>query len=344
MGTTATRTDRRQRNEGQLVHPPRAVDRVNFPPELGNRFTIFVYTQETFSRSGPIQGLVEAIAHLPEFQRLAEAHGAIPCYLLNYTIAMNGLAQDILGPISESGRGVIGAQLQPWATPPFSEELTVLNSYPGNLPAALEHTKLASLTDAITNYFGQRPQIFRAGRYGVGTQTADLLCNLGYRMDVSVRPRFDYREDGGPDFRRHDARPFWAGRDRGLLALPLSACHIGWARKAGAVLYTHARRFPRIEGLLARSHALARVALTPEDMPIADAKEAVRVLLGEGVNILNFAMHSPSLSPGHTPYVRTSAELNEFYRWWEEMLTMLAGLNVRPVAADAIIAAAWSQR
>ena len=57
---------------------------------------------------------------------------------------------------------------------------------------------------------------------------------------------------------------------------------------------------------------LSRVALTPEDMPIDDAIKAVRVAVGEGVPVLNFAFHSPSLVPGHTPYVRTAADLVRF--------------------------------
>ncbi len=317
---------------------------MRFPAGFGNRFSVFVYAQETFNRESQLQGLSEAIEHLPEFQRLAEAHGVIPCYLLNYTMAMNGLAHDIIGQIAAAGHGIIGAQLQPWSTPPFTEELSAYNSYPGNLPPDLERAKLENLTDAIANYFGQRPQIYRAGRYGVGQNTAALLSEMGYRMDVSIRPRFDYRADGGPDFRRHDARPYWVGDERTLVALPMSACYTGWLRRTGYVLLERARNRPKLRGALARSHALSRVALTPEDMPIADAKEAVRVLVGDGLQMLSLAMHSPSLSPGRTPYVQSSADLNALYRWWEEMFTFLDQLGVRPISADAVIAAAWATR
>ncbi len=344
MGTNASQADRRKRTSGQLNYPGRAADRVRFPADFGNRFTLFIYIQQTFSKDDQVQGAGEAIAHLPEFQRMAEAHGVIPTYLLNYTMAMSGVVQDILGPIAQAGHCVIGAQLQPWLTPPFQEELIAENSYPGNLPLALERAKLESLTDAIGSYFDQRPLIYRAGRYGVGPNTAQLLSQAGYRMDVSIRPRFDYRADGGPDFRRYDARPFWAGPQHMLLALPVGATYTGLLRRAGGALQDRAQRRPSLGGALARSKALSRVALTPEDVPLADAKEAVRVMLGDGIQMLNFAMHSPSLSPGHSPYVRNSADLNAFYRWWEDMFGFLAQNNVRPIAADAIIAAAWATR
>jgi hypothetical protein len=129
-----------------------------------------------------------------------------------------------------------------------------------------------------------------------------------------------------------------------LIALPLGACFTGSMRRFGRYLQAQAQRNPKLGGAMARSKALARVALTPEDMPLADAKEAVRIMLGDGIQMLNFAMHSPSLAPGHTPYVRTSADLNSFYRWWEDMFAFLDQKNVKPIAADAIIAAAWATR
>ena len=305
---------------------------------------MFVNTQESFERTDKVQGAGETIQHLPEFQRIAEAHGLIPTYMLNHVVAMSGPAHDVLGPIAEAGHCVIGAQLHPWATPPYDEERSPENSYAGNLPAALEAAKIDSLTNAIATHFGQRPVIYRAGRYGVGANTAQLLGAAGYRMDVSVRPRFDYRADGGPDFTRHDARPYWTGNGSMLIELPVGACFTGKLRRFGRYLQHHAQGRPNLGGLLARSGALSRVALTPEDMPLEDAKEAVRVMLGDGLQMLNFAMHSPCLSPGFTPYVKTSADLNTFYRWWEDMFSFLESLNVRPIASDAIIAAAWATR
>ena len=82
---------------------------------------------------------------------------------------------------------------------------------------------------------------------------------------------------------------------------------------------------------------LSRVALTPEDMPVPDALEAIAVALGQGVRMLNFAFHSPSLVPGHTPYVRDEADLTRFYRWWDIVLSDLARRNVRPASLDDLI-------
>jgi hypothetical protein len=42
--------------------------------------------------------------------------------------------------------------------------------------------------------------------------------------------------------------------------------------------------------------------------------------------------------------VLDSADLNGFYRWWEDMFTFLEQQSIKPIATDAIVAAAWSLR
>ncbi|MBA3942731.1 MAG: WalW protein, partial [Sphingopyxis sp.] len=49
---------------------------------------------------------------------------------------------------------------------------------------------------------------------------------------------------------------------------------------------------------------------------------------------------SPSLRPGNTPYVRSAADLDLFYRWWDEVLGHLALRGVAPTTAEGIIAMA----
>src|SRR3546814_17218490 len=68
--------------------------------------------------------------------------------------------------------------------------------------------------------------------------------------------------------------------------------------------------------------------------------EAIRIAVGEGVRVLNFAFHSPSLVPGHTPYVRDAADLAAFHAWWDRVLDLLDRLGVAALGADALIAAA----
>jgi hypothetical protein len=217
------------------------------------------------------------------------------------------------------------------------------NSFTGNLPAALQRAKLQILTDAIEAAFGRRPTVYRAGRYGVGKDTARLLVEAGYKVDVSVRALFGYQREGGPVFERVRPAPYWVG-DGELLEVPLSAAFTGRLRGAGASLYPATARSATLRGLLARTGLLGRVALTPEDMPLAVVREAVDLLLDDGAKLLSFSFHSPSVEPGHTPYVRNAAELAAFHAWWDGMFDHLARRGVEPTSVDDVLAAAQAVR
>jgi hypothetical protein len=227
----------------------------------------------------------------------------------------------------------IGAHLHPWVTPPHDETVTVANSFAGNLPEPLERAKLALLTDTLEAVFGRRPTIYRAGRYGVGPNTHRILADLGYRVDASVRARFDYGAEAGPDFTDHPIDPYWL--DNGLLALPLTTSLAGpLGRWPGLT------RVSRLRGALARSGLLNRIPLTPEGVPLVEARQAIETELDRGTQIFSLSFHTPSLVPGHTPYVRDAADLRTFWAWWDGVFDLFARRGVTPVRTPDILAAA----
>jgi hypothetical protein len=74
-------------------------------------------------------------------------------------------------------------------------------------------------------------------------------------------------------------------------------------------------------------------------MPLAEAKEAAERLLGDGLRLFSISFHSPSVEPGHTPYVRDEADLASFYRWWDGMFDLFARHGVEPASLQQILAA-----
>lgn len=312
---------------------------VTWPDAFGQRFTIMVDTEEEFDWSAPFSRdarSVTATAAIPEAAARFAGHGAALTYLVDHPIATDPAAIDRLRSVLADGRSAVGAQLHPWVNPPFDEAVDARNSFAGNLPRALEAAKLDALTGAIADAFGRRPIVYRAGRYGIGPDTASLLAERGYRFDSSIRARYDYRAGGGPDFRAVGNDAFRIG---GLVELPLTTVFTGAARRAGAMLHPVASRVPHAAGALARARLLSRVALTPEDMPLAEALEAIRIAIGEGLALLNFAYHSPSLVPGHTPYVRDESDLRSFWTWWDAVLALLDRHGIRYATLDEIDAA-----
>jgi len=329
------------------VPAPRRADRIAWPGDFGTRAIIFVDTEEEFDWGKPLSRdnrSVGAIGALPAAAARFADWGCPLAFMVDHPVVADPAAAEVIRTLLGQPGAAIGAQLHPWVNPPFDEVVTPRNSFPGNLPMALEAAKIDALTKAIETAFGQRPRAYRAGRYGIGPNTWRLLAERGYRLDSSVRARYEYRGEGGPDFRAVGNGAFWAEPASGLIELPLTTVFTGRLSRFGSTLYGAAGHVPFARGALARTRALSRIALTPEGMPVSDALEAIRVAAGQGERLLAFSFHSPSVAPGHTPYVRDATDLAAFWRWWEVVFTLLDHLGVAPVGLDAVIDAADATR
>lgn len=329
---------------GQSGFAPAAPDpaqHVVWPADFGQRYTIFVDTEEEFDWDAPFdrtQRAVTATAAIPAASRRFAAWGAPLTFLVDHPIATDPAAIDAIQAALADGASAVGAQLHPWVNPPFDEAVTAANSFAGNLPRDLEVAKLRILTQAIGDAFGEAPRTYRAGRYGLGPHTLELIAALGYRIDSSMRSRYDYTRQGGPDYRAIGNQAFRTF-DGAIVELPLTTVYTGALRGRGPAIDRAVSRVPRMAGVLARTGLLGRVALTPEDMPVDDALEAIRIAVDEGLPLLNFSFHSPSLVPGHTPYVRDAVDLAEFWRWWESVLTLLDSRGVRSASQSDLLSA-----
>lgn len=318
---------------------PAPVDLVRWPAGFGRRFIVFVDVEEEFDWRLPVDRHNRSVAAMRAFPRaharFAE-HGVGLACMVTHPVASDPASIEMLRALAADGRSSIGAQLHPWVTPPYGPP-AAFDSYAGNLPPAQEAAKLDALTNLLRESFGHQPLSYRAGRYGIGPATAALIASRGYRVDASVRARYDYRPQGGPDFTAVGSEPFRMGP---LIEVPLTTVFTGRLRRHGASLSRLLHRFPRAQGGLSRARLLERIALTPEDMPIDSAEEAVRIAVGEGqLQLLSLSFHSPSLEPGHTPYVRQADDLALFWTWWQRMFALFERLDVTPIGMDELIAA-----
>ncbi|OWK32327.1 hypothetical protein SPMU_06500 [Sphingomonas mucosissima] len=323
--------------------PPAPTQRIAWPSDFGRRFMIFVDTEEEFDWTAPFSRAarsVTAISALPEMHRRFVDRGVFPCYLCDYPVVADPGAADTLRSLTADGKSAIGAQLHPWVNPPHVEEPSARLSFGGNLPLGLEAQKLDALTDAITKAFGAAPTAFRAGRYGLGPQTLGLLAARGYRVDTSARAYHDYLAQGGPDYRAIGPDAFRTGPADALIEVPLTTIYTGMLRRAGTQWHRIAAALPRGPGLFARAGLLSRVPLTPEGVSIEEACAAVRQAARDDRRLLTFSFHSPSLVPGHTPYVRDAAGAARFRKWWDVMLDLLDRQGFRPITLSELTRAA----
>ena len=329
-------------SDANICKVPAARDAVAFPQGFGQRFVLTVDTEEEFNWDAPLERSSHSLVTVPvlrKFQQFCEGHSVVPIYLLDYPVAKSTTASEALGDAVAAGRAEIGVQLHPWVSPPFDEELTAFNSFAGNLPAELEREKFTQLHSLIADNFGARPRIYRAGRYGVGPRTAAILAEAGIRIDTSVRPNFDYSYEGGPNFREHPLRPYWLDREAGLLEMPLTSVYWGPLRNLGGAIYPLLWRAPSVRGALARGRLLERIPLTPEGITVNEAIRAIDVAIDDGLPLLVFSFHSPSLAPGHTPYVRRPEDLDDFYDWWRRIFAYLEQRKIAPASVGDILGA-----
>jgi hypothetical protein len=330
-------------HDGNLLAAPLEQDMIVLDPAFGTRFTLFVDTEEEFDWNAPFSRTghgVTALDGMARGQAYFTAVGVKPIYVTDYPVVESDAAAAMMGQWAADGAADIGAHLHPWVNPPHVEDINIANSYAGFLPEAVERAKLEALCSRMEARFGARPIAYRAGRYGVGPNSARLLEEAGFRLDSSVRSRFDYSGQHGPDFHGLPQHPYWAGPTRALIELPLSTAFVGMLRGGGERLYRAAQKAGPLAGALSRARMLSRVPLTPEGVPVQEAIAAVDALIEEGVPVLNFSFHSPTLEPGHTPYVRSEADRTAFYRWWDAILAHLARRGVRAASLTDVLAAA----
>lgn len=258
-----------------------------------------------------------SVLHQSRAQRLFDRFGVKPTYLIDYPVATDPGASAVLRGFVDQGRADVGLQLHPWTNPPFSELLSSRNSYPSGLPKALQEAKIEQLIEAVRKNLRIEPKVFKSGRYGFNDDTADLLEMFGLEVDTSVVPFTDFSPVHGPNFLGCPHRPFWFGKNRALLELPVTRnlCGLLGANLGPSLLPLVQGKLGlacHLPGIFARLGLLDRLTLTPEGMDLADLKRLTRALIQRGERLFTFVFHSPSLASGNTPYVRNDEELQAF--------------------------------
>jgi hypothetical protein len=323
-------------------------DLIHVSPDCRPVLVVVIHTEEEFDWDKPHDRLATGVTHMRHINRaqdLFDEFGIVPNYVVDYPIATKSEAFGPLKAFADAGRALIGAHLHPWVSPPFDEEVSARNSYPGNLPRDLEYEKLRQLTDAIEVAFGTRPVTYLAGRYGFGPNTGEILESLGYEVDISPAVPIDFSADGGPDYSGFTSHPYWFGRSRKLLGLPGSGGYVGRLRAGGTPLYRTltqpSMRRVKVSGAIARLRLLERIRLSPEDYSEPEMRRLTQTLLADGVRVFVFSFHSPSVMPGGTPYVHNEFELGRFLekcrRYFEFFLREIDGTTMTPLGAKEFL-------
>jgi len=287
--------------------------------DAGPLLLVVVDTEEEFEWGAPFSPSntsCRAMRSVHRVQAVLDRFGVRPTYVIDYPVATEPDGYEPLLEIFRDGRCAIGAHLHPWVNPPQVEPISSANSFACNLEPALEREKLRRLRAAVAERFGITPRVYKAGRYGLGAASVDAVRALGFDIDASINPHWDYAVYGGPSFAAFDARPFWFGGEPRLLEVPCSSGFVGAAGPLAPALHrwasTPALERLRMPGILDRLGLASRIMLSPEGYTLDEMVRLADTLIARGVGTLTLSYHSPSAAVGHTPYVRSQRDLDEF--------------------------------
>lgn len=306
--------------------PATTLDGVRYEPavpDMDRPPTLFVVVdcEAEFDWSKPFdraQMAVTALQSVERGQAVFEQYGLRPIYVTDYAVVSQPEGYLPLRAIHERGACALGAHLHPWITPPLTEDVTVFNSYAGNLPEALEREKLQTLITAFAEAFGFQPRFFKAGRYGVGPNTMALLAEAGIRVDFSVIPGRDLSATGGPDFRAFNSATRLAA-DGKILCMPMTREPVGPLAQSQVLagLIDGPGRAVSLCGVMSRLHLKETVTLTPEGQSTKQQIALIRSMLARSQRQFVLHYHSPSLAPGFTPYGTTAGQTDAIVRGLE---------------------------
>jgi hypothetical protein len=294
------------------------------------------YTRASYS--------VENLRRVPQLQRIFDARGVRPTYLITYPVATSPVSVEILSGIARQGLCEIGSHPHAWNTPPIEEDRTPYNSYMHHLPSELQYRKLKTLHEAIAGNFGISPVTYRSGRWGFSQDVAQHLVALGYVVDTSILPGLDWRQYDGPDYSAWSSEPFTFratvdGRTASLLEVPATVDFVqnpAIARPAYRAIRTLLPWGHRILGAMARLHVLNLVCLSPELETLPRMIGLAKALQRRRVEVVNMFFHSPTLLEGCSPFVRTRADVAAFLERIDGFLAFAQSAGMRPVTMSEL--------
>ncbi len=288
------------------------------------KFSVVIHAEEEFDWDGGFYPANTAVTHGAELIRFVDAlldAGA------NVTLAM-----DYPFITSEDGKRVVShfkhldgeriefaTHLHPWVNPPIPEGTTSVTnreSFPGNLSEEEEYAKLKALTDEIERVTGTRPVTYLAGRYGIGKHSRQILKSLGYKVDLSVSAYTDFSRNEGPDFSLFSNQ---ITRDDSVTSIPHTCsfvCPLPWVEQHFNRNPAHYQKWAssKLTAILLKILRVKKYRLSPEGFGFAHMKAVTEAQLRIGQEVYIVSLHSPSVKPGCTPYVKSEAQYDAFKR------------------------------
>jgi hypothetical protein len=256
-------------------------------------------TQRPLSFSGVSSGIRERLQ--PLFLR----RRAKPTYLLSPEVLRDSRSIETLASLD--GDAELGTHLHGEFAEPGAFEPDVTAAFQRDYSKEIELEKLQSLTQLFRGAFGHSPTSFRAGRFGIGRNSLELLQSLGYAVDSSVTPHKDWSRAraSGLSFQSAPTQPYWpvlsspeiAGPKSSLLEVPVT------------IRPSFFSCFPIIGGWVeprwlrpTRTSVAELIQIARDEILEAQAEDPDRPV------VMNTMFHNVEIIPNISPYARNEDE------------------------------------
>jgi hypothetical protein len=310
-----------------MPEPGSRVPGIRPPANVRTAFLITIDTEgdNLWARPGTIT--TRNAEFLPRFQRLCEAHGMRPTYLVNYEMAQASAFQEFGRDVVRRAAGEIGMHLHAWNTPPLiplTADDLAFQPYLIEYAEPVMRQKISRMTDLLEQTFGIKMTSHRAGRWAFNETYARILAERGYLVDCSVTPHVSWRAhlgspdgNGGPDYSGFPTEPYFVDLDdiarpgnSPLLEVPMTIVPTG--RPDIPWLRARVDRVSVTRRLLNRFFPLIHW-LRPDRRNARHMLRIVHAAADAGKPHLEFMIHSSELMPGGSPLFPTEADIENLY-------------------------------
>lgn len=254
---------------------------------------------------------------------LFNKYGIRPTYFLSPEVIQNQNSVKLLSQIinCELGTHLHGEFIEPDAEP----EAPKTKSVQAEMSFDIEQRKLQNLSELFTNQFGYAAKSFRAGRFGLSSNSLKLLSDLGYLVDSSVTPFYSHQFNDGKKSNYWGApvQPYFPSqtdfRKKGslrILEVPITVINptlLLWPRFVLSRMHNHSfihkRLLPRLGMKVEKTKWLRPKYSTAEEM-INIADQLIKITKRKKLLVLNMMYHTAEVIPGASPYAATKEDVD----------------------------------
>ena len=244
--------------------------------------------------------------YLPRFHTLCERYGFKPVYLTNYEMANCSVFIEKAKEWIARGTCEIGVHLHAWNNPPL---FPLKGPYKGNpylieYPEDIMRDKFREIYNLIVEKIGIRPVSHRAGRWAMDERYFRILEEFSITVDCSYTPGINWNKAkginrGGIDYSQVPHNAHYIGN---VLEVPVT---IRKFRNCLNGSFKH-----RLKSMIKGEYVWMRPALSS----VAGMKKTIEIAEKDGVDYIEFMIHSSEVMPNGSPYFQTEKDIDNAFK------------------------------